>query len=76
MVKGGLFCFSRNIMYLGMVIMLLGIAIFSGSLIIFLVPVAFFITMNTLVIPHEENDLEQAFGEDYINYKKRVRRWL
>lgn len=76
LILEGPFRFSRHPMYLGMVIALLGVAIILGSLITFLVPIAFFITMQIVFIRHEEKALEQTFGQEYLDYKKRVRSWL
>jgi len=76
LILEGPFRFSRHPMYLGMVIALLGVAIILGSLITFLVPIAFFITMQIVFIRHEEKALEQTFGQEYLDYKNRVRCWL
>jgi protein-S-isoprenylcysteine O-methyltransferase Ste14 len=76
LVTSGLFRFSRNPMYLGMLISLIGLAILLGSLIVFLFPILFFLLANYLVIPVEEEDLQRIFGEKFIEYKRRVRRWL
>jgi protein-S-isoprenylcysteine O-methyltransferase Ste14 len=76
LILEGPFTFTRHPMYLGMVIALLGLAIFWGSLIVFLFPVLFFILMHIAFIPQEEKDLEDTFGQRYLDYKKRVRRWL
>ncbi len=76
LILEGPFRISRHPMYLGMVIALLGMAIILGSLITFLVPIAFFITMQIVFIRHEERALEQTFGQKYLDYKKRVRSWL
>ncbi len=76
LILEGPFRFSRHPMYLGMVIALLGVAIILGSLITFLMPIAFFITMQIVFIRHEEKALEQTFGQEYLDYKNRVRCWL
>lgn len=76
LILEGPFRFSRHPMYSGMVIALLGVAIILGSLITFLVPIAFFITMQIVFIRHEEKALEQTFGQEYLDYKNRVRCWL
>ena len=76
LILEGPFRFSRHPMYLGMVVGLLGVAIILGSLIAFLVPIAFFITMHIVFIRCEEKALEQVFGQEYLDYKKRVRCWL
>ena len=54
----------------------LGIAIILGSLVTILAPVAFFLTMQIFFIPDEEKAMEQTFGQEYLDYKKRVRQWL
>ncbi len=76
LVTGGLYRFSRNPMYLGMFIMLLGFAFMMGRLGA-LLPLPFFmlIISQRFVIP-EESFLEAAFGQEYLDYKSRVRRWL
>ena len=63
-------------MYLGMVIILTGVAVLLGSITPFLVPAGFFITMNVVFIPDEERAMEETFGEQFLDYKKRIRRWL
>lgn len=76
LILDGPFRISRHPMYLGMAAALLGEAIILGSLIAFLAPIAFVVTMELAFIPHEEKTLEDAFGEEYPTYKRRVRRWL
>jgi len=63
-------------MYLGMMSILLGVAIFLGSLIAFAFPIIFVMIMERRFIPLEEKNLEKKFGNQYIDYKKRVRRWI
>ena len=75
-VATGPFRFSRNPMYLGVSLVLLGAAIFVGTVPLFLAPLAFFLTMNAVFIPREETTLERVFGQEYLDYKTRVRRWL
>ena len=76
LVTEGLFRFIRNPIYLGFVLMLMGVAIFLGSLSPWLFVVAFFLISNAWYIPVEERNLETIFGEAYRNYKSKVRRWL
>jgi len=76
LVTDKLFRFSRNPIYLGGVMVLLGIAIFLGSLIAFLFPVILFLILDRIYIPLEERRLEARFGVDYLAYKQIVRRWL
>ncbi len=63
-------------MYLGMVAILLGAAAVLGSLSAFAAPVIFFLIMDRFFIPREEKMLEGTFREEFLNYKKKVRRWL
>jgi len=76
LVTTGPFRFSRNPMYLGMSFVLLGIAIFIGTIPLFLAPLAFFLTINAVVIPREERKLMKIFDQKYLDYKNHVRRWF
>ncbi len=76
LVTTGPFRFSRSPMYLGVTLVLLGIALLVGALPLFLVPLGFAITMHVAYIPREERNLERQFGQEYLDYKNRVRRWL
>ncbi len=76
LVTSGPFRFSRNPIYLGMLIVLLGMAIFLGSLIAFLYPILFLALFNFVLLPQEERMMEETFGQEYLDYKKEVRRWL
>lgn len=76
LVTSGPLAFSRNPIYLGFCLVLLGIAVWMGTIFYFLVPVVFFLIINAVQIPKEEKMLHEIFGEQYIEYKKRVRRWL
>ena len=76
MITSGPYKFTRNPMYVGVTSVSLGIAILFGTLIMFLAPLAFFLTINFTFISKEEKLLENLFGQNYIDYKKKVRRWL
>jgi protein-S-isoprenylcysteine O-methyltransferase Ste14 len=76
LVTTGPFQISRNPIYLGGVVLSLGIAITLGSLITFVFPLALLLILNHYYIPSEEVNLEDAFGESYREYKQRVRRWI
>lgn len=76
LVVKGLYRFSRNPMYLGMLLILSGWAVFLAEPLT-LVPVAIFAALiEAMQIRPEERALEEKFGEDYRAYKKRVRRWI
>lgn len=76
LVNEGPFRFSRNPIYLGFTLILFGIAVIMGVLLVFLAPLAFFLTINFYFIPMEEKKLEAIFGNAYLEYKKHVRRWV
>lgn len=73
---GGAFRFSRNPMYLGIAIGLLGIALFSGSWLNLLFPLLFLLIVDRRFVPEEEANLAREFGEEYAAYCSRVRRWF
>jgi protein-S-isoprenylcysteine O-methyltransferase Ste14 len=76
LVVRGPFGVTRNPMYLGLVIMTLGIAFWVGLLPMFAVPVAVFATTNCVHIPFEEKNLRRQFGAAFDDYLRRVRRWI
>jgi protein-S-isoprenylcysteine O-methyltransferase Ste14 len=75
-VTNGAFRICRNPLYLGMLSMLTGIAFLMGGVQAFFAPAAFFIIMDKVFIPYEEEKLLQRFGNVYAEYIKRTRRWL
>ena len=75
-VTSGPFKFCRNPIYMGMTIILSGVETTLGSLSPFIFPLIFVLIINGLIIPEEEKDLEDKFGEKYLDYKSRVRRWI
>ena len=76
LVTDGLFRYSRNPIYLGMTVSLLGAALFLGSLSPFVIAPLFIRIIQTRFIVHEERILVETFGEEYRAYKAKVRRWL
>lgn len=76
LVVNGTYKFSRNPMYLGGVLILAGIACTTGNVCAFISPVLFFLIMHYMFIPYEEEKMESTFGEEYLKYKKVVRRWI
>lgn len=76
LVTSGLYRFTRNPMYLGLVALVIGAGMFFGS-IGSLIPIPFFIWIITVrFIREEERFLHDIFGDDYVAYKRSVRRWL
>jgi protein-S-isoprenylcysteine O-methyltransferase Ste14 len=76
LVLEGPYKFTRNPMYLGMAGILLGAGVYMGSITPFVVIPAFMALITERFIVPEEAKLEAAFGGEYLEYKKRVRRWL
>ena len=72
----GPFQFSRNPMYLALLLLLAGIAVFTGSLWMCLTVPALWIVLNMTAVRPEEEYLERNFGERYLEYKAKIRRWL
>jgi protein-S-isoprenylcysteine O-methyltransferase Ste14 len=70
------YTWTRNPMYLGLTIALLGLAIFFDSTVMLLAPAAFFVVIDKMLIPREEETMERLFSQQYVDYKNRVRRWL
>ena len=76
LLRAGPYQFTRNPMYLGLVLLTLGIAIWAGAWPMFGAPVALFATANWVHIPFEEAKMRRQFGAVYDNYVTRVRRWI
>lgn len=76
LVTGGPFRFTRNPMYLGLMTMLAGTGILLGSLTPLIMIPLVFLLLHFQFILREEQWMESWFGEPYLRYKKKVRRWL
>ena len=76
LVTGGPYRFSRNPMYLGLVVAALGVAIWAGWPLMLAAPIAAFFTAQFVHIPFEEAKMRRQFGAAYDAYVARVRRWL
>lgn len=76
LVTDGVYKFTRNPIYFGFLLMVIGFPL-NGGLYAGVLIAPFFVTvMNSWVIEKEEAYLEEKFGETYTGYKSRVRRWL
>ena len=76
LVTGGPYRLSRNPMYLGMVISLLGLGLWLGALTPFVIVPAFALFIEHRFIRREEAMMEATFGAAYAEYKNAVRRWI
>lgn len=75
-VTSGIYGFTRNPIYLGFLLMVVGLPLNSGLYWGFILAPFYIFTMNRLIIQHEEAYLEKKFGKAYTSYTSRVRRWL
>jgi protein-S-isoprenylcysteine O-methyltransferase Ste14 len=76
LVTEGVFRVSRHPMYLGMILIVAGIAVFLGSLTPWFILPPLAILLDARFIRIEESMLEETFGEAYRRYKKQARRWI
>jgi len=75
-VTTSVYSYTRNPMYLSMVILLIGFSLLLNALWIALLIPFFIYVMQKGVIEREETYLERKFGDEYLRYKNRVRMWL
>ena len=76
LVVSGIYKFSRNPMYLGFLLVLVGWAVFLLNALAFIFLPVFICYMNRFQIEPEEKALAGKFGQEFVDYKSRVRRWL
>jgi protein-S-isoprenylcysteine O-methyltransferase Ste14 len=76
LVSGGLFRWSRNPMYLGLIVALVGAALLLSSPLALLAAPAYGWWVHRRFIAREERLLEERFGDAYRAYCQRVRRWV
>ncbi|HQW81839.1 MAG TPA: isoprenylcysteine carboxylmethyltransferase family protein [Pseudomonadota bacterium] len=75
-VRSGPYRFTRNPMYLGMVMILLGICAYLANALSAFAVVVFVAYITRFQIMPEERLLSEKFGEPFMHYKQSVRRWL
>lgn len=76
LVTFGPYAITRNPMYLGLVVISLGLAFWVGSLPMFAVPLLAFAVANWVHIPFEEAKMRRQFGAQFDDYTRKVRRWI
>lgn len=72
----GPFRFTRNPIYLGDLMIMVGLALVLGTTWLLVTAAIAVPLTRLLVIQHEEKDLETLFGDDWRNYAAKVRRWI
>lgn len=76
LVNKGIFSYSRNPMYLGMLLIIIGFSIIHNLLAIIVIMPIWIIYMTYFQIIPEEEAMEILFEEDFVNYCKKTRRWI
>lgn len=76
LITTGVYKISRNPMYLGMVLVLIGICIFLGSTTPYSIVILFVVLIHALFISVEEKMLAETFGDAWQTYKKETRCWV
>jgi len=76
LVTHDVFAITRNPMYLGIFLMLLGLAMVTGSVPFYVAAASYGVVMDRAFCPHEEAKSAAEFGQEYFYYARRVRRWL
>ena len=76
LVTSGIFKYSRNPMYFGMIMILFGLALMFNLIGGILFTLLFAIYITKYQIRPEEEVMERLFGEDFLKYKNSVRMWL
>ena len=76
LVTDGPFSFSRHPLYLAGTMFVLGIGLVAGSVWFLLLAILAAFTVQKLAIEREERHLQARFGDTYLDYARRVRRWI
>lgn len=76
LITEGIFSKTRNPMYGGMFLLLLGIGICFMNIFSMAAAFLFLLIVQLVFIPKEEKSLSDTFGQQYLEYKKNVRRWI
>jgi len=76
LVTNGVFEFTRNPMYTGMILFLAGLALLLDNAWNWFLVVGFTVLIRQWFVLREETLMEQTFGADYTAYRARVRRWI
>ena len=76
LVTSGFYRVSRNPMYMGMFLMLLGVAFLMGSIGALLPILIFILIIRNNFVLGEERFMQATFGQQYLQYKSEVRRWF
>lgn len=76
LVSSGVFRISRNPIYLALIVLTVAMAVMFDAIWLLVSALLLAITLDVVVIRAEERLVEEALGEEYRQYKRRVRRWM
>ena len=75
-VSDGVFSLSRNPIYVSLTLLYIGIALLNSAIWALLLLLPLLVVVQTGIIQREESYLERKFGDEYLRYKARARRWI
>ncbi len=76
LVIEGPYRYSRNPLYLGRLLVLLGVSVYLGSMGILALAAVLFLFVHFVVLPREEGRLQARYGEAWLHYSNRISRWV
>ena len=76
LVTSGIYKYSRNPMYLGMILIIISTSIFYLNYYSIVTPLIFYFWINRFQIKREEIFLKEKFGKEYLSYMSKTRRWI
>jgi len=76
LITEGMYRYSRNPMYLGLLLLIIASTIWFGTWLGIVISTIFVLLINFLQVIPEEEALLEIFGEEYEEYKNKVRRWI
>lgn len=76
LITSGPYCFTRNPLYIGLTLIQIAVAVWLDNAWVLAMTLVSVFVITTYAIKREERYLEQLFGQAYLDYKQRVRRWL
>ncbi|MFL2607486.1 MAG: methyltransferase family protein [Flavobacteriaceae bacterium] len=76
LITSGIYKYSRNPMYLGLLMIVISTSIFYLNIFSITTPFLFYFWINRFQIKREEIFLTEKFGREYMSYKTKTRRWI
>ena len=76
LITHDVYALTRNPMYLGITLLMLAPALYTGDALLYAAAIAFLAIIDYHFCPYEERKLARQYGDQWLAYKRRVRRWL